>query len=493
MLLLFIVIPLAMAALMPLVSRLWKGLPDILGTATMAALLALALFQIRLISAGHRILWDAAAIGLPLKAGLMLDGFSLLLLITISLISLFACIYSINYMEHYGAKGSYYALFLLMVAGMNGLVLTVDLFNMYVFLEVAAVASYALVAFGQKHDEVEAAFKYLMLSVLATTGILLAMSFIYLMTGTMNFKELGLMVGTGMSVKLIGLCLALFLMGFGLKAAMVPFHAWLPDAHPSAPAPISAMLSGVLIKVSGIYALTRVVYDIFGLPASVSQAMIWLGVASMVIGALIALGQNDFKRMLAYSSISQIGYIVVGLGLGTPLGIMGALFHLFNHATFKSLLFLDAGSTEYATGTRDLSKLGGVGHKMPITSLTTTIGTFSIAGIPPFNGFWSKLLIIVALVEANHVGVAAIAIATSILTLWYFLLMQRKAFFGKLAVGLEKVKEVPFYMAFATFCLAALCLLVGLFYPWVTAKLIQPGVTALSNSIGANGFSMFGQ
>ena len=206
-----------------------------------------------------------------------------------------------------------------------------------------------------------------------------------------------------------------------------------------------------------------------------------------------ALGQNDFKRMLAYSSISQIGYIMVGLGLGTPLGIMGALFHLFNHATFKSLLFLDAGATEYATGTRDLSKLGGVGHKMPITSLTTTIGTFSIAGIPPFNGFWSKLLIIVALVEANHVGVAAIAIATSILTLWYFLLMQRKAFFGKLAAGLEKVKEVPFYMALATFCLAALCLLVGLFYPWVTAKLIQPGMIALSNSIGANGFSMFGQ
>jgi multicomponent Na+:H+ antiporter subunit D len=148
-----------MAALMPLVSRLWKGLPDILGTLTMAALLALSLSQIRLISAGHRILWDAAAIGLPLKAGLMLDGFSLLLLLTISLISLFACIYSINYMEHYGAKGSYYALFLLMVAGMNGLVLTVDLFNMYVFLEVAAVASYALVALGQKHDQVEAAIK----------------------------------------------------------------------------------------------------------------------------------------------------------------------------------------------------------------------------------------------------------------------------------------------------------------------------------------------
>ena len=491
MLLLLIVIPLAVAALMPLASRLWRGLPDLLGVLTMAATLALGLSQIRLISAGHRILWDAGALGLPLKAGLMMDGFSLLLIITISLISLFACIYSVNYMEHYGAKGSYYALFLLMVAGMNGLVLTVDLFSMYVFLEVAAVASYALVAFGRKHDEVEAAFKYLMLSVVATTGILLAMSFLYLMTGTMNLRELALLAGSGLDLRLIGLCLALFLMGFGLKAAMVPFHAWLPDAHPSAPAPISAMLSGVLIKVSGIYALVRVVYGVFGLPPQVSQALIWLGVASMVIGAVIALGQNDFKRMLAYSSISQIGYIVTGLAIGTPLGIMGALFHLFNHATFKSLLFLDAGATEYATGTRDLSKLGGVGHKLPITSLTTTIGTFSIAGIPPFNGFWSKLLIVVALVEANHIGVAAIAIGTSVLTLWYFLLMQRKAFFGKLAAGFDRVREAPFFMSLAVLCLAALCLLVGLFYPWVTSKLIHPGMIALTNSIGANGFTIF--
>jgi multicomponent Na+:H+ antiporter subunit D len=319
------------------------------------------------------------------------------------------------------------------------------------------------------------------------------MSFVYLMTGTFGIADLAYAVRNGMDVRLIGLCLALFLMGFGLKAAMVPFHAWLPDAHPSAPAPISAMLSGVLIKVSGIYALVRVVYNIFGLPAQVSTALMVLGVLSMVIGAVVALGQNDYKRMLAYSSISQIGYIVVGLAIGSPLGIMGALFHLFNHATFKSLLFLNAGATEYATGTRDLTKLGGVNNKLPITGFTNTIGTFSIAGVPPFNGFWSKLIIIVALVEANYIGVAAIAVATSIITLWYFLQMQRQAFFGKLAAGLEKVKEVPFYMALATLCLAALCLLGGLFYPWITTNLIQPGVNSLSNAIGVNSFINLGQ
>jgi multicomponent Na+:H+ antiporter subunit D len=216
-----------------------------------------------------------------------------------------------------------------------------------------------------------------------------------------------------------------------------------------------------------------------------------LGVLSMAAGALLALGQEDFKRMLAYSSISQVGYIIVGFGLGTPLGIMGGLFHLFNHATFKGLLFLDAGATEYATGTRDLTKLGGINNRLPITGLTTTVGTFSIAGVPPFNGFWSKLLIIVALVEAGQMTVAAIAIGVSVLTLWYFLLMQRRAFYGKLAAGLEKVKEVPFYMAAAVFCLAALCLLVGIFYPWVVQSLILPGAQALSNTLGAGAAPLF--
>jgi len=482
-LLLLIVIPLAVAALLPLLQRIGKRLPDLLATLTTGGTLILSLSYVGRMASGSPLHWDSATLGIPLHLSLMVDGFSLLLLITISLISLFVSIFSIRYMDHYGDKGVYCALFLLMVSGMNGLVLTTDLFNMYVFLEVAAVSSYALVAFSQKQDGIEAAFKYLMLSAVATTGILIAISFIYLTTGTLAIAGLGQMVRSSMQTGLISLCLAIFLMGFGLKAAIVPFHAWLPDAHPSAPAPISAMLSGVLIKVSGIYALVRVVYDIFGLPPAISQAMILLGVLSMVAGALLALGQNDFKRMLAYSSISQIGYIVVGLGLGTPLGIMGGLFHLFNHAIFKGLLFLDAGATEYATGTRELDKLGGVSERLPITGFTTTMGTFAIAGVPPFNGFWSKLFIILALVEAGRYGVAAIAVATSILTLWYFLLIQRRAFFGKIIWRLERIREVPFPMAFATVSLALICLAVGLLFPWVTREIIQPGVASLSQAI----------
>ncbi|MEJ2306174.1 MAG: proton-conducting transporter membrane subunit, partial [candidate division WOR-3 bacterium] len=182
----------------------------------------------------------------------------------------------------------------------------------------------------------------------------------------------------------------------------VPFHAWLPDAHSSAPAPISVMLSGVLIKVLGIYALIRVFYSVIGITPVVSNVFITMGVISMLVGAFMGFGQDDMKRMFAFSSISQMGYIAVGIGIGTPLAIIGALFHLLNHAGFKSLLFFSSGVIQNSTGTRNLSELGGLREKMPVTSVASVIGSLSIAGVPPFNGFWSKLIIILAAFSAGY-------------------------------------------------------------------------------------------
>ena len=479
MLLSFILLPLSVAAIMPLLDRVSRRLPDILATVVMATLFVMECGYIKTVAGGEALYWSATKYGVAAGFSLMMDGLSLLFLVMISLIAFFCSIFSSTYMESYGKKSTFYALFLLMVAGMNGLVLTTDLFNLYVFLEVAAVAGYALVAYGQQSDNIEGAFKYLMLSVVATSSILLSLSFIYFMTGTLNLSLLATQAGAAMNAKLLAVCLALFLMGFGLKVGVVPFHGWLPDAYPSAPAPISAMLSGVLGKVSGIYALLRVVFAVFGLTPNISHLFTGLGVASMLIGALLAIGQTDFRRMLAFSSISQVGYMFLGFGAGTAMGVAAGLFHLFNHAIFKALLFLDAGSTEYATGIRDLRKLGGINNRLPITGLTTTIGFLSTAGVPPFNGFWSKLFVIMALVGAQQYFVAFLAVGASILTLWYFLQMQRWAFYGKLAAGLERIREAPFAMTFATFCLAALCLAIGLWFPWVRTNLIQPGVTAL--------------
>lgn len=483
----FIALPLAAAALMPLLGRLGRRLPETVASLVTAALLAMQIMLVIAFGAGTELSWNPACLKLPAGFGLRMDGLSWLFLVTISLVSLAASVYSIRYMEKWGKKQFYYALLMLTVAGMNGMVLTTDIFNMYLFLEVAAVAAYGLVAFGQKHEETEAAFKYLMLSVVATSGLLLAISFIFYLTGSLAFADLHKAISDGGNPQLVTLCVAFFLVAFSVKVGVVPFHGWLPDAYPSAPAPISALLSGILGKVTGIYALLRVLGSLYGdfnlVPPSISSILLALGVVSMLVGALLALGQSDFRRVLAYSSISQIGYVFLGFGCGTDLGMVAGLFHLFNHSIFKTLLFLSAGSTEYATGERDLNKLGGVADRMPVTGLSAIIGSLATAGVPPFNGFWSKLMIIMALVECGRTGLALLAIAASILTLWYLLLIQRRAFYGKLRAGLEKVQEAPFSMSVVVFALAVLCLLGGLMYPWVLDYIIAPAARALVGSV----------
>jgi len=276
----------------------------------------------------------------------------------------------------------------------------------------------------------------------------------------------------------------LFIMGFGMKAAIMPFHAWLPDAHPSAPAPISAMLSGVLIKALGVYALVRIMFNIIGITPMFSNILLVLGTLSIMGGVVLAIGQWDFKRLLAYHSISQIGYIILGIGLGTPLGILGGLFHLLNHSVFKSLLFLDSGAVVYATGTRDLEQMGGLNKKMSVTGSSSFIASMSIAGVPPFNGFWSKLIIIIACLQADRIGFAVWAVIGSILTLASFMKVQRYAFFGPLNEKWKEIKEVPGFMRLAMIISAVLCIVMGLLLiPQVRDIFLTPAVEVLRNGI----------
>jgi multicomponent Na+:H+ antiporter subunit D len=480
----FVAVPLVLASLMPLIGKISKRvLPDILASASLFCLLVVAAIAGRQTLVNGPDIWKATWLGEPLNITLVLDGFSVFMLLTVSLVAFAVALYSINYMEHYEAKPAFYALLLVMVAGMNGLVLSNDLFTMYLFLEVAAIASYGLIAFGLKQDELEASLKYLLLSSVATVFILLSIAILYGLTGSLQLGGIAAGVATLGDRGLISFCTALFIMGFGLKAAIVPFHAWLPDAHSTAPAPISAMLSGLLIKVSGVYALVRVCFTVFGLTPAIGQVLMILGIVSILVGAFLALGQNDVKRMLAYSSISQVGYIILGFGAATPLGILGAIFHIFNHAVAKGMLFLDAGALESATGTREMDKMGGLAQRMPITAGTSVIGSLAIAGVPPLNGFWSKLLILLGLFQAQQYGLAFIAILAGVLTLWYYLVMQRRVFFGLLNETWKDVREAPFWMSAATILLGAVCILVGILFPLILINWIQPAADILAAGI----------
>jgi multicomponent Na+:H+ antiporter subunit D len=463
---LFVAIPLGVAFVIPMVSRRLRWVPDLLGNLTLFVLAALSFA-----AAGHEVIYHMGAWPTPLGVDLRLDGLSALLLIAINVIGLAATLFSVSYLELYTSKFRYYSLFLFMVAGMNGTVLSGDLFNIFVFMEITAIASYALVAFGCEHEELEAAFKYAVLGSVASTFVLIGVALVYGMTGTLNLSHMAAKLAGMEAGSPIRFALALFIGGFGLKAALVPFHAWLPDAHPSAPAPVSAMLSGVMIKATGVYVIARLLFNVFGITPDLLLILRWLGLISMVGGVLLAVGQWDMKRLFAYHSISQIGYVVLGLGLGTPLGIAGGLYHLINHSAFKSLLFLNAGSVEYATGTRDLKRLGGLNRLMPVTGATSMVASMSIAGIPPFNGFFSKLIIILACVQAGHQGLAAWAVFVSLMTLASFLKVQKYAFFESFKGAWQDIRRVPVPMGAAMILLAVCCLAMSL---WVIGGLDKP-------------------
>lgn len=496
----FVAVPLAVGFLCPLLGRA-TGDGRASRLLSLVAAAALLLGSAWLLGQPSAALWiggwdgsGAPSIGLSLVA----DGLTHLLLITVNVIAFLALLYSWSYVSRYEGQPLYYCLFMIMLAGMNGVVLAGDLFNLFVFMEVAVIASYALVAFGVQRQELEAAFKYAVLGTVSSAFILFAIGLLYNLTGQLNMALVAERLAALEPGPAIWLAAGLFIMGFGLKAAMVPFHAWLPDAHPSAPAPISAMLSGVVIKAIGAYAICRLMFNVFGITSAAgalyANVLLALGALSMVIGVFLAVGQWDFKRLLAYHSISQMGYVFLGLGIGAAvlaaggdpavaaLAIFGGLFHLINHAAFKSLLFLCSGSAEYATGTRDLHELGGLKTTMPVTSGCCRIAALSIAGVPPFNGFWSKLIIVIAAAQAGYWVLAGLAVFVSFMTLLSFVKVQRYALEGEPSPSAGRIRETPLAMQLPLICLAIACILLGVLTPLHRGRLLDPAGHALADA-----------
>jgi multicomponent Na+:H+ antiporter subunit D len=356
---------------------------------------------------------------------------------------------------------------LLVLAGMNGTVLVRDIFSLYVFLEIAAIGSFILIGLNKEQDACEAAFKYIILSVVATVLMLSSIAIFLMIAGDTSFAGVSQALHSSPDKLLIAIAVGIFLCAAFIKSGVMPFHGWLPDAYSASSAPVSVLLAGIVTKTVGVYLLIRLVYTVVGFSPAITQILLWVGTVSVVLAALAALDQKDLKRMLAYSSISQVGYIVLGLATGSALGLAGALFHIFNHTIFKSLLFVNSAAVESATGTRQLDKLSGLAQKMPLTGTTSVLACLSCAGIPPLSGFWSKLIIIVALWKAGLYGCAMVAAFASVLTLAYFLTMQRMAFFGKLRADLGQVKEVGFGLALPMIILALITVGAGLSFPFI--------------------------
>jgi multicomponent Na+:H+ antiporter subunit D len=496
----FVVTPLAGAFLIMLTGRFLKEFDKYL-TSLILLFLAIISFYSLVITGENLSVYKVGGWEpidkVPIGIYMVMDGFNAIIVCIINLIGLLSAIYSISYIKRYTAGNYFYALFCLMIGGMNGVVLSGDLFNIFVFLEISVISSYALVAFGVEKSELEASFKYQVLGGLASFLILFGIGFIYWKTKTLNIADIKEAFSTGYDKTYYLFVQILILSGFGLKAAIIPFHAWLPDAHSSAPSPISAMLSGVFIKAVGIYVIFRLFFNMFVVSEGMAILITTLGTLSMVIGVILAIGQWDIKRLLAYHSISQMGYVVLSVGIGmilisrgskpevAALAITGGIFHLINHAAFKGLLFLNAGAIEYTTGTRNLKEMGGLARSMPVTSATSFVASMSISGVPPFNGFFSKLIIIIAAVMARFYLLAALAVIVSIITLASFLKFQRYAFYDKSDLGENpKFKEVPFPMGFSMVVLSIICVLLSLLViPDIRDAILTPAVNILTDHL----------
>lgn len=360
----------------------------------------------------------------------------------------------------------FYSLMLINLGGLNGFMITGDLFNLFVFAEVFSVSAYALVAMSGRRLASLAALKYLLLGAVSSMLILLAVGVIFAQTGTVNMVDAGVRLAAAESGLPGALALALLTIGFLVKAALFPLHVWLPDAHASAPGPVSAVLSAVVVK-AGVIGIIRI-YEIFGESGAISLAplqslLIWLGAIGALFGALAALVQRDLKRMLAWSTVTNIGYIAIGLGIGSATALAGASAHILNHALIKSALFLTAAALIHGAGLRHIDDLRGLGEKMPLTAMALVVAMLALAGVPPTAGFVGKWQIALAALQAELPFLLVVIIAGGLLVLAYAVRVINVLFFqAPVHVSVLEAREASPSMLLPILVLAGLSLVMGL-------------------------------
>lgn len=394
----------------------------------------------------------------PFGIALSLDAFGLMLALIISSIGFLTVLFSFRFIEMRKAK--YYTLVCLLIAGLFGIVHTGDLFNLYVFYEISGIAGYILTSYYVNRSSIEGSIKFLIVGSFGTSLILLGIAFIYSVTGTVNMADIAAKAATEQS-RLIPFALSLLLSGFAIKSAVFPFHAWKPDAVSVMPAPLTAMMA-VSSSSVGIYSIIRIVYSVFAINSVAAYSMlIGIGVLTMVVGAVMALQQDGLMRMLAYSSISQIGFVLTafGMGLFNSLGYTAAIYHMINIAVIEALLFFSAGVIIHETGTSSMSRLGGLHRMNPLFSYIFLIGILSNAGVPLLNGFASKWLIYASSLSVFPLVTAAAVIA-SVLAFLYGIRAYSMIFMGhsgKSPKGLELSMIIPLL------ALAGFCIMLGVF------------------------------
>jgi proton-translocating NADH-quinone oxidoreductase chain N len=428
---------------------------------------------------------------------LRVDGVSLLLATAVLALTTLVVLYSNTYMVGEIGESKYYAMLLAMSGVMIGLGCAGDIFNLWLWFEAMAVTSYLLVAFYRNQPAaLEAGVKYLVQSAVGSVLVLLGIAFVLAQTGTLDLQEIqAYAAGQPLAPALLAAG-GLFIVGFGIKIAIVPLHTWLPDAHSQAPSGISAMLSGVVIE-AGLIALLRALAPLAGSAPTWGVLLLIFGVLNMLVGNLLALRQQEVKRLLAFSSVAHVGYMLIGLGIAITFGLVdgaeGSFFHLLSHGMMKGLAFLSAGALLYvlhtAVGNHDpltIADLAGASQKYPLVALVFSLALLGLGGLPPLVGFMSKWQILVAGFETQNLimyAIVAFVGLNSVLSLAYYAPMVNAVYRKRPSTAVQAGQRVPLLMNAPLVLLAVAVVVVG-FWPALVNWLIEPAGAALMAAFG---------
>lgn len=497
-----ILLPLAMAFLMPIIEHFSRWLRTVLAILTGFGTFALLVRMAPQVFGGETLVYwmsdwtprvGARGVTTAIGISLSIDAWSLFIALIAAGVGTMALLYAAMYMRYQTGRGSFYVLMLLLIAALVGFALSGDLFNQFVWLEVFSVAAFALTGFYvESRVAVEGAFKYLITNSIASFFIAVGLSLLYMNTGGLNLAQVardfvpnaGGWMGVGL---LIG--------GYATKAALIPWHFWLPDAHSVAPVPVSAVFSGALIKV-GVYAVARCALTLVPLPPALRVGLLVVSVLTILIGSIQMLQQNSPKRILAFSSVSQIGYVMIGLALGTPAGIAAATMHILSHAMLKSVLFMGAGNVISQTGLHTLDEGGGLARRMPITCLLMVLAGLGLSGMPLLSAFISKTMLEEAAVEAGLPGLSLVLIAGSALTfaglgrmLWKLFAPRPRSVGERIIEAMHEravpyrhdVQESHWLMLMPMLLMIAGSMFVGMRPEWMAEQVAIPASHALAN------------
>ena len=429
-----------------------------------------------------------------------IDHLNSFMLVLISFLSFVTAIYAKKSVEKELPERIFlfWCLYLLLVTGLLGIIVTGDLFNLFVLLEVASLAGYALVAAGDKRATI-AGFRYLILGTIGACFYLLGVGYLYIATGTLNMRDLANLLPAIYGSKAVITSFVFIFLGFAIKIALFPLHAWQPDAYTHAPSAVSIIISTAVAKTFA-YALIRIIFSVYTINfiktvLPVFDVICWLAATAIIIGSIYAIAQDNLKRMLAYSSIANTGYIVLGIGLcvSSSLGLTPAIMHILNHAIIKSALFMAACGFIYKFNLRDISDFSGLSRKMPYSALVLIIASLAMIGLPPGVGFVSKWYLILAAIDAGQYPFVAIIFISTLLMLVYFWRIIESMYIkpqSKSGNGFEnqsdqfeslEIQELPMSMLIPSICMAALTFIIGLV--WISGAL-TPFLNAVNTNFG---------